>query len=90
VVWFGETLPQPALDAALAAAHTCDLFLSIGTSALVQPAASLPYYALQSNAILVEINPEETPLSARANFVLHGPAGQILPALFEALENSDF
>jgi NAD-dependent deacetylase len=90
VVWFGETLPQPALDAAIAAVHICDLFLSIGTSALVHPAASLPYYALQSNAILVEINPDETPLSATATFALHGPAGRILPALFEALENSSF
>jgi NAD-dependent deacetylase len=85
VVWFGENLPLQALEAAVAAAHTCDVFLSIGTSALVQPAASLPFYALQSGAILVEINPAETPLTTSANYVLTGPAGQILPELVHYL-----
>ncbi len=84
VVWFGEMLPVPALEAASAAAYACDLFLSIGTSALVHPAASLPYAAREHGAVLVEVNPDRTPLTASANFVLTGPAGQILPALVQA------
>ncbi|MFN8455606.1 MAG: NAD-dependent deacylase [Anaerolineae bacterium] len=63
VVWFGENLPPQALEAAIKAAHTCDVFLSIGTSGVVHPAASLPFYALQTGATLVEINPDETPLT---------------------------
>ena len=90
VVWFGETLPPQALAAAFAAAQTCDIFFSVGTSALVHPAASLPFEALKQGAIVVEINPDETPLTGRATYVLRGPAGQILPALFhEYLKNNN-
>ncbi len=63
VVWYGETLPREALRAALAAAENCDVFFSIGTSALVQPAASLPQLALEAGACVVEINPNATPLT---------------------------
>lgn len=84
VVWFGESLPLAALEAALAAAMSCDVFLSIGTSAVVQPAASLPLEALAGGALTVEINPDETPLSRRVDMVLRGPAGQVLPALVRA------
>jgi NAD-dependent deacetylase len=89
VVWFGETLPPQALEAAYTAAHSCDVFLSIGTSGLVQPAASLPYYALQVGAVLIEINPDETPLTASATYALPGPAGQILPELLSQLNESE-
>ncbi len=81
VVWFGELLPAQAMQEATEAAQTCDLFFSIGTSALVEPAASLPYAALANGAIVVEINPEETPLSTHASFHLAGPSGRILPEL---------
>lgn len=84
VVWFGESLPPAALDAAFAAAANCDVFLSVGTSAVVQPAASLPLQALANGALTVEINPDETPLSRRVDFVVRGPAGQVLPALVHA------
>lgn len=84
VVWFGETLPLNALQAALLAARTCDVFFSIGTSALVQPAASLPYEALRHGAATVEINPDATPLTSHATHALHGPAGRLLPALLRA------
>ncbi len=84
VVWFGETLPAAALDAALQASRACDLFLCIGTSALVQPAASLPYEALRRGSIVVGINPNPTPLSTAATHTLSGPAGQLLPALLQA------
>lgn len=85
VVWFGESLPPAALEAAYAAAASCDVFLSVGTSAVVQPAASLPLEAQVHGALTVEINPGETPLSRRLNLVLRGAAGQVLPVLVSAV-----
>jgi NAD-dependent deacetylase len=85
VVWFGESLPQEALVVAFMAAEQCDLFLSIGTSALVQPAASLPLVALEQGTVVVEINPDTTPLTPRVTHALRGPAGQVLPALVKTL-----
>ncbi len=81
VVWFNEMLPERAIERAIAASRVCDVFLSIGTSALVHPAASLPFEALEQGATVIEINPEETPLTGHAHFRLAGPAGMILPAL---------
>ena len=85
VVWFGEALPAAALDAAVDAAGACDVFLSIGTSGLVQPAASLPLLALEHGAVVAEINPDATPLSARMTYALRGPAGTILPEIVRGL-----
>jgi NAD-dependent deacetylase len=79
VVWFGESLPEEALLAALAAARRCELMLVVGTSALVQPAASLPLAALQSGAHVVEINPQPTPLSDRVDETIREPAAVALP-----------
>jgi len=84
VVWFGELLPPAALEAAVQAANTCDVFFSIGTSGLVEPAASLARVALQHGATVVEINPAITPLTSRATFALCGASGEILPALVKA------
>lgn len=81
VVWFGEMLTGDTLQAAAEAARDCDVFLSIGTSSLVYPAASLPYEALSAGATVVEINPEETPLTARADYALRENAGRVLPAI---------
>jgi len=81
VVWFGEGLPIEALHKAMAAAQKCQVFFSIGTSALVQPAASLPMMALEANAIVVEINPNPTPITKRVTFALEGQSGEILPRL---------
>lgn len=81
VVWFGESLPQKALSAAFTAAQNCDLFFSIGTSALVQPAALLPLEAVRNRAISAEINLEKTAISQNMDFFLPGPSGMILPAL---------
>jgi NAD-dependent deacetylase len=85
VVWFGEMLPPGALDAASEAARGADIFLSIGTSSLVYPAAALPYEALEGGAILVEVNPEETPLTPYADYALRGPADDVLPRLVRGL-----
>lgn len=84
VVWFGESLPADILRWALAAASGCDLFFCIGTSSAVQPAASLPYEAIHNGAKVVEINPEQTPLSGAADYVLTGAAGSTLPKLVTA------
>lgn len=86
VVWFGEMLPMDAFARAEEAVAAADLVLSIGTSTLVQPAAQLPYRALQAGTPVIEVNPEETPLSTDASFSLRGPAGKVLPALLAAME----
>jgi NAD-dependent deacetylase len=83
VVWFGETLPSDVLEAAFAASAACDLMLVVGTSALVQPAASLPLIAKQNGAALVEINPQPTPLSDHADLTLRQLAAQALPQLWQ-------
>jgi len=84
VVWFGESLPTDKLEQAYFAAQNADVFLAIGTSALVEPAASLPHIAKQAGAIIIEINPDHTPLTPYTDHVLTGPAGDILPALLSA------
>ena len=86
VVWFGEALPADTLERAFKASETCDLFLVVGTSALVQPAASLPLMAKRNGATVIEVNPEPTPLSDRVDICLHGKAGEILSALLAALD----
>lgn len=81
VVWFGEALPEDEILAASRAARESDLFLSIGTSGLVYPAAALPYDARNAGATVVEINPDHTPLTDVADFRLRGKAGEVLPDL---------
>jgi NAD-dependent deacetylase len=81
VVWFEELLPESALTAAQDAAARCDVLLVVGTSAEVYPAAALPASADAAGAMVVEINPNPTALSSAADYVLRGPAGQVLPAL---------
>jgi NAD-dependent deacetylase len=84
VVWFGEALPRAELEAAVEAARTCHTFFSIGTSGVVQPAASLAFAAHNKGAVVVEINAEPTPLTPKADFALHGKSGEILPLLVQA------
>lgn len=81
VVWFGENLPGDALNTAVHASQQCDIFLSIGTSGLVHPAALLPMYAIENGALLVELNPQPTQLTHYAHELLTGAAGELLPAL---------
>ena len=85
VVWFGESLPRDQLEAAVEAARACDVFFSIGTSGVVQPAASLAFAAHNRGALVVEINAEPTPLTSKADYVFHGKSREILPALVEAV-----
>lgn len=81
VVWFGEPLPQQAMNIAIESAAGCDICFSIGTSSLVQPAASLPYIALNSGAVVIEINPIPTTLSTEARFSLQTTASEALTAI---------
>jgi NAD-dependent deacetylase len=85
VVWFGEMLAPAALESASEASRNSDVFLSVGTSSLVYPAAALPFEALENGATLVEVNPGETPLTSHADYVLSGPAGEVLPRLIREL-----
>lgn len=89
VVWFGEMLPQHVLQEAFGAAERCDIFFSIGTSAVVHPAASLPIVAKQHGAYLIEINPEATPLTAIADESLRGASGEILPVIMKDVEERE-
>lgn len=81
VVWFGEALPHDAFEAATSLSVTCDLFLSVGTSALVQPAASLPELARKLGTTVAIINPDVTYLAEEGYYRLPGKAGEVLPAL---------
>ena len=85
VVWFGEQLPPDAMDEARRLCESADVMLVIGTSATVQPAASLPIVALRSGAAVVELNYEPTALTAAVEISLQGPAGEILPEVAEAV-----
>lgn len=86
VVWFGEMLPEDEWESSVKATEGADLFLSVGTSAVVYPAASLPLIAKRSGAYLVEINPEPTPITADVDEFLQGLSGKILPLLARAME----
>lgn len=81
VVWFGESLNEELLGKAFAAASTCEIMLTIGTSAVVQPAASLAGTAKRAGAVVAEINLERTPNSLFMDYVILGKAGEILPQL---------
>jgi NAD-dependent deacetylase len=83
VVWFGEMLPSDELATAVQAARMCNVFFSIGTSGVVQPAAALPLLAKQAGAVIVEINPEETPLTSSVDYYFGGKSGEILPELLK-------
>ena len=85
VVWFGEAIPPGPMLAAADAAERCDVFLSVGTSSLVYPAAGLAESALRSGATVIEVNPNRTDLSRAADIVLAGPSGELLPRLLAAL-----
>jgi NAD-dependent deacetylase len=81
VVWFGETLPSKIWNDAETAARQADLFLLVGTSAMVYPAAGLASIAKSSGARVVEINIAETGLSDSIDEFLQGPSGELLPQL---------
>ncbi|MER2598923.1 MAG: NAD-dependent deacylase [Caldilineales bacterium] len=79
VVWFGENLDFNVLNQAVAFSEACDVMLIVGTSGVVQPAASLPYQAVRAR--LIEVNPEPSELSDSVHIYLQGRAGEVLPEL---------
>lgn len=85
VVMFGEPIPRDALDECYRQTLKADLFLTVGTSAVVYPAADFPIMAKRRGAPLIEINPEETALTPIADVVVRAPAGEAVPALVELL-----
>jgi NAD-dependent deacetylase len=87
IVWFEEPMPEAETALAFRLSAECDFFFSIGTSAVVYPAAALPSEALAGGATVVEINPHPTPFTVQAHFALSGPAGEVLPELVQALRD---
>ena len=83
VVWFGEMLDPDVLSAADAAAARAEVCLVVGTSALVHPAASLPLRTRDRGGAIIEVNPEETPISDVAEVSLRGSAAGVVPSLLE-------
>jgi NAD-dependent deacetylase len=81
VVWFGEDLPQSVWCRALEAARNAELFLVIGTSAVVYPAASLVRIAKRAGARVVEMNISETVITTEIDAFVPGPCGEVLPKL---------
>ncbi len=88
VVWFGEAIPPQALEQSFAAAQDCDVFLSVGTSSLVYPAAGLAELAKTRGAVVAEINPNPTGLAAHFDHAIAGNAGDVLPKLVSSLRDS--
>ncbi|MBW2261234.1 MAG: NAD-dependent deacylase [Deltaproteobacteria bacterium] len=89
VVFFGEAIPPEALVRSQQIASDCPVMLVVGTSAVVQPAASIPVIARRAGALVVEINPERTPLTDQVvDVFLEGWSGEVLPALAEAVRRA--
>jgi NAD-dependent deacetylase len=87
IVFFGETIPFAALQNSERFARMCDAMLVVGTSATVEPAASIPHIAKQNGARIIEINPEPTPLTRTISDIsLMGPAGDMVSELVAALQ----
>lgn len=85
VVWFGEMIPREALERARAAAEACDVFIAVGTSAVVHPAAGLADLARSAGARIAEINPSTTDMSADVDFRIAERAAEALPRLLERI-----
>jgi len=88
VVWFGESLSPTILQKSIQLSSECDVMFVVGTSAVVQPAASLPFEASKAGAKIVEINLDPTPLSLYADFSIMGKSGEILPLIDEELKKT--
>jgi NAD-dependent deacetylase len=81
VVWFGEPLTQDVWGKAMEQASSCDVMFVVGTSLAVSPANMLPVYAKQNGAVIVEVNPEETPMSKNMDLSIRSTSAKALPEL---------
>ncbi len=88
VIWFTEHLPHEALERAITLSNTADVMLVVGTSGVVQPAASLPYFARRNDAYIIDINPEPDEISSIADLFLQGRSGETLPLLVQAIRRA--
>jgi len=88
VIFFGENLPQETLNAAIYYAQHCDLFIVLGSSLVVYPAANMPMYAKESGAKLVIINGEETAYDGFADLVIHGKTGVIMKDILDEIRST--
>jgi NAD-dependent deacetylase len=86
VVWFGESLLRDEYGRAWKATENCAVMLVVGTSGLVSPASHLPSMAKNHGAKIVEVNPDETPITPLADFRLKGASGEMLPKVIEAFD----
>jgi len=84
VVWFGEALPEAALARSYEALEHCDLLISVGTSAVVYPAAGFIEIVASRGAQTIEVNPQDTPMSSIVTFALRGKSAELLPTLVDA------
>ena len=87
IVWFGEALPARIWQAAADAAARAEVVLVVGTSGVVEPAASLATRVPGRGAFVIEVNPEESAITPRADVSLRGPAAVLLPSLVETASN---
>ena len=85
VVWFGEALPDDAIDRARELSASCDVMLVVGTSGVVFPAAAMPLVAKEAGATVIDVNPERDALAQRCDLFLKGPGGKVLPRLVAAV-----
>lgn len=81
VVWFGEALPESAAETALEVSAGCDVFMCVGTSSVVYPAAGFVELAASAGAVTVEINPDDTPITAKVRWTVRGKSGEVLPKI---------
>jgi len=86
-VMFGEPIPRDALDECIDQARMCDCMLLVGTSAVVYPAAGFAEEVKMGGGVLIEVNPNETPLTQLCDVVLRAPAGESLPAVAARLRD---
>jgi len=89
VVWFGESLPQKVWNQAIIEASSCEIMIVAGTSLVVSPANTLPVYAKENNAILIEVNPEQTQMSSEMDMSLRTTSAQALPSIIKIFEDKD-
>ena len=82
ITWFGDMLDPDVMDRAVAAIRSCDLFVSVGTSGVVYPAAGFPRFAKENGAWCIEINPEANDMSSLYDEAIRTAAGEALPELF--------
>ena len=87
VVWFGEPLPQKTWQQATIQASLCDIMVIVGTSLVVSPANTLPIYAKQNNAFLIEINPEKTIMTSDMDYSVRSSSAEALPEFVSIFEN---